>query len=260
MLYSIRSYRLCASGIGCAVAKLFAQNGAHVALADMTPSIASVASEVSKLSGQKISSHICDVSNSDQVNKLFADLEEHHPDHKYPTVVVNSAGIIRDGYMAKMTEANFDKVIDVNLKGTFLVTQAAARKLIADYPNFDGSDPNKTFASIINISSIIGKLGATGQSNYAASKAGVDGFTKSCSKELGKFKIRCNTIQPGYIQTPMTSRITEDQLQMMLMSMSLKRIGVPEDIAQLALFLASDNSSYITGTCVEANGGLMGVI
>ncbi len=146
-----------ASGIGLAIAKLFAKNGAHVALADMSPSLSSVASDISKLSKNKVTAHTCDVSNSDQVNSLFNELEQQHPDYKFPRIIVNSAGIIRDGYMAKLTEADFDKVINVNLKGTFLVTQAASRKLIANYPNYEESDnPHTTFASIINISSIIG--------------------------------------------------------------------------------------------------------
>ena len=103
---------------------------------------------------------------------------------------------------------------------------------------------------------ISGQYGASGQSNYSASKAAVDGFTKSCSKELGKFKIRCNTIQPGFIATPMTSKINEQQEMMLLALTSLKRLGRVDDIAQLALFLASENSSFITGTAIECNGGL----
>lgn len=247
-----------ASGIGYSIAQLFAKNGAHIALADMSPKVADIASELSKSSkNSKITAHTLDVSDSSQVNNLFNEINEQHSDHKFPTVVVNSAGIVQDGYMAKMTEENFDKVIRVNLKGTFLVTQAASKALIANYPSFDGSDPNKTFASIVNLSSVIGKYGAMGQSNYAASKAGVDGFTKSCSKELGKFKIRCNTIQPGFVQTPMTEFLEDHQRDMILMFQSLKRLGNPEDIAQLALFLASDNSSYITGSTVECNGGMV---
>ncbi len=148
-----------ASGIGLAIGKLFAKNGAHVALADMSPLLSSVVSDISKISKTKVTAHTCDVSNSDQVKSLFDQIEEQHPDYKFPRIVVNSAGIIRDGYMAKMSEADFDKVISVNLKGTFLVTQAASRKLISNFPNFDESEnPNATFASIINISSIIGKL------------------------------------------------------------------------------------------------------
>lgn len=106
------------------------------------------------------------------------------------------------------------------------------------------------------MANLLGRYGASGQSNYAASKAAVDGFTKSCSKELGKFKIRCNTIQPGFIETPMTSHLNEQQEGMLLALSSLKRLGRAEDIAQLALFLASENSSFITGSAVECNGGL----
>lgn len=251
-----------ASGIGYGIAKLFAKNGAHVALADMSPSLTQAATELGQLSANtKISSHTCDVSKSASVNNLFKELEEKYPEHKFPTIIVNSAGIVSHHFkhMAKYTEEEFDRVIDVNLKGTFLVTQAASKSLLANFSSFNETetDPTKTFASIINLSSIIGARGVRGQSNYAASKGGVDSFTKSVSKELGKYKIRVNSIQPGYIATQMTSSTTEQEIAIAIMMTSLQRLGTTEDIAQLALFLASDNSSFITGSTVECNGGLV---
>lgn len=251
-----------ASGIGKAVAELFAKNGAHVAIADMANNVAEIAAEIKSSSkGLNITAHKVDVSKSSQVNAMFQEIEAAHPEHRFPTIVVNSAGIVRDGYMVKTTEENFDKVIDVNLKGTFLVTQAATKAFMANFSRFDeaNDDFTKTFGSIINISSIIGRYGAIGQANYAASKAGVDGFTRSCAKELGKFKVRCNSIQPGFIDTPMTANaaLHPKQIQFMMALMAIKRFGQPDDIAQTALFLASDNSSYITGTHIEVNGGLV---
>lgn len=242
-----------ASGIGKAVAELFAKNGAHVAVADMASNVSDIAAEMQRNSseGLCITGHTVDVSKSSQVNAMFQEIEAMHPEHRFPTIVVNSAGIVRDSFMVKTTEENFDKVIDVNLKGTFLVTQAATKAFMANFKSFDDAneDFTKTFGSIINISSIIGKYGAIGQSNYAASKAGVDGFTRASAKELGKFKVRCNSIQPGFIDTPMTANaaLHPKQVQFMMALMAIKRFGQPDDIAQTALFLASDNSSYITG-------------
>lgn len=252
-----------ASGIGKAVVELFAKNGAHVAVADMANNVSDIAAEMqTSFKDSNITGHSVDVSKSSQVNAMFQEIEAKHPQHRFPTIVVNSAGIVRDSFMVKTTEENFDKVIDVNLKGTFLVTQAATKAFMANFKAFDESneDFTKTFGSIINISSIIGKYGAIGQSNYAASKAGVDGFTRASAKELGKFKVRCNSIQPGFIDTPMTAHLAElnpKQVQFMMALMAIKRFGQPEDIAQTALFLASDNSSYITGTHIEVNGGLV---
>ena len=148
-----------ASGIGHSIAKLFAKQGANVAIVDMSPKLSDIVTEIkSDIKDTKISTHLCDVSDSSQVNKLFQDIQEEYPQHKCPSIVINSAGIIRDAYMTKLTEKMFDEVIDVNLKGTFLVTQAASKALIANFSSFDGSDPYKSYASIVNISSIIGKL------------------------------------------------------------------------------------------------------
>jgi 17beta-estradiol 17-dehydrogenase/3alpha(17beta)-hydroxysteroid dehydrogenase (NAD+) len=170
---------------------------------------------------------------------------------------MNSAGITRDSYLLKMSESDFDQVIAVNLKGTHLITQATCRLLVAEQQanNVDLTHV-RSYASIINISSVIGKYGNMGQTNYAASKAGVIGFTLSTAKEMGRFKIRCNSILPGYIRTPMTDRVPQKSLDMVKRMIALERIGEPDDVAQLALFLASESSSYITGTNIECSGGL----
>ena len=147
-----------ASGIGFCIAKTFIKNGAHVALVDFSKNIDNITKEL-QIEAQnnkvKISSHICDISKSDQVEKLLNDVNSAHSDFKTPNVIVNSAGIVRDAYLVKMTEEQFDQVIATNLKGTFLVTQAAARHFVKHYPSFDSSDPLKSYGSIINLASKI---------------------------------------------------------------------------------------------------------
>ena len=152
-----------------------------------------------------------------------------------------------------MSEEDFDKVINVNLKGTFLVTQEACRILVGNSP---GAKSAPVPASIINIASVVGKFGNVGQANYAASKAGVMGFTKTTAKELGRFGIRSNAILPGFIRTPMTETVPKNVLNMIVSMIPLARMGEPDEVAQLALYLASEKSSYITGACIECSAGL----
>ena len=149
-------------------------------------------------------------------------------------------------------------MIEVNLKGTFLVTQAAARGLAENLRtgNVSLEGVVGSYASFINLASVVGKFGNIGQANYAASKAGVEGLTRTSAKELGKLKIRCNAILPGFIRTPMTDKVPDKFLEQIRRAVPLGRIGEPDDIAQLALFLASDASSYITGSSIECGGGV----
>lgn len=247
------------SGIGLEVAKKFALNGASLALVDMNSNVNDVASEISKLNLNdkiEVSSHVCDVSDSKQVNDLFSNLKSKHPIHKVPSVVVNSAGITRDSFFLKMSEKDFDQVISVNLKGTYLVSQAATRALIENIKAKEELNAMKSYGSIINLASVVGKFGNIGQANYSASKAGVEGLTKTIAKETGRYKIRCNCILPGYIKTPMTDKVPKKYLEQMLQIIPLGRFGLPDDIADLALFLASDSSSFITGASIECSGGM----
>jgi 17beta-estradiol 17-dehydrogenase/3alpha(17beta)-hydroxysteroid dehydrogenase (NAD+) len=252
------------SGIGKAICKLFAKNGANLALVDVSCNLGELESEIRRDieatsnsknagAGVKISSHTCDVSNSAQVNALFADIKKHHS--QIANVIVNSAGITRDAFLVKMSEKDFDDVIGVNLKGTYLVTQAAARHLIENMPAAK-LPQMASYGSIINLSSISGRCGNIGQINYVASKSAVMGMTLTTAKELGRYKIRCNSILPGFIRTPMTDKVPAKNLQMIEKMIPLGKLGEPEDIAQLALFLASDASSYITGANIECTGGL----
>jgi 3-oxoacyl-[acyl-carrier protein] reductase len=161
-------------------------------------------------------------------------------------VVVNNAGITKDGLLMRMTEENFDEVIKVNLKSIFNITKAVQRPML-----------KARKGSIINMSSVVGVKGNAGQSNYAASKAGIIGFSKSVALELGSRNIRCNSIAPGFIETEMTGALDEKTIQSWRDGIPLKRGGTTEDVANLALFLASDMSSYITGQTISVCGGML---
>jgi 17beta-estradiol 17-dehydrogenase/3alpha(17beta)-hydroxysteroid dehydrogenase (NAD+) len=247
-----------ASGIGKSIAKLFAKNGANLVLVDASSEVMEIGQQI-EAENKRIKAHCAqvDVTDSEQIGKLFHDIRLAFPDARVPNVVVNSAGITKDALLLKMTEADFDDVIRVNLKGTFLITQATARALAE---NITSSNLNlaslRTYGSIVNMCSVVGKFGNIGQANYAASKAGVDGFTRTTGKELGKLKIRCNSILVGFVKTPMTDKVPERYINQIVKAVPLGRLGDPEDVAQLAMFLASDASSYITGSSIECGGGI----
>lgn len=175
--------------------------------------------------------------NLDTVLKTFS---------KAPSIIVNAAGITRDNFLSKVSEADFDEVIDVNLKGTFLVIQTFANAMV------EHKIPN---GSIVNIGSIVGKYGNIGQTNYAASKAGVAIMTKVASKEFGKFGIRVNTVLPGMILTPMLSAVPDKVKEKFIAQIPLGRFGKPEEVAEVILFLASDKSLYVNGASIEVTGG-----
>ncbi|XP_070524236.1 estradiol 17-beta-dehydrogenase 8 isoform X3 [Cardiocondyla obscurior] len=166
---------------------------------------------------------------------------------KPPTIIVNSAGITRDNFLVKLSDSNFGDVIDVNLKGTFLVMQTAVKAMIAANATEN--------SSIINISSIIGKLGNIGQSNYSASKAGVIAMTRSACMEFGQFGIRVNVVLPGFIDTPITTTVPDKVKELFIKNVPLRRIGKPQEVAEVIAFLASDKSSYINGASIEVTGG-----
>ena len=161
-------------------------------------------------------------------------------------VVVNNAGITRDTLLMRMSEEQWDEVINTNLKSVFNMTKAVQRTML-----------KQRSGSIINMSSVVGVKGNAGQANYAASKAGILGFTKSIALELGSRNIRCNAIAPGFIETEMTGALDEEMVQSWRDAIPLKRGGQPEDVANLALFLASDMSAYITGQTLNVDGGML---
>ncbi|XP_072331344.1 (3R)-3-hydroxyacyl-CoA dehydrogenase isoform X1 [Scyliorhinus torazame] len=233
------------SGIGRAVCQRFAKDGASVAVVDIDEGAATETLRSLSSDQQQHSVFITDVTSSKSVHKLVADIQMQFS--RPPCVAVNCAGITVDGLLLKMQEEAFDQVLKVNLKGTFLVTQTVAKALVA-------SGAKK--GSIINVGSIVGKVGNVGQANYTASKAGVVALTKSSAKELARFGIRCNTILPGFIDTPMVAKVPQKVLDTVLLLIPLGRLGDPSEVAAVCSFLASDDSSYITGASLEVTGGL----
>lgn len=232
------------SGIGRSTCQILAKQGASVIVADKN--LSSAEETVKKLNGTNHLPIEIDVSNSTSVHNVFEKTIKKFT--KPPCILVNSAGITRENFILKMSENDFDKVIDVNLKGTFLVTKTGVNLMVESKINN---------GSVINISSIIGKNGNMGQANYAASKAGVIAFTKTAAMEFGKLGIRVNAILPGIISTPMIDTIPDKVMKMVHQRISLGRIGQPDEIAELILFLASDKSSYISGASIEITGGLL---
>ncbi|ROL59035.1 3-oxoacyl-[acyl-carrier-protein] reductase [Bacteroidetes/Chlorobi group bacterium MS-B_bin-24] len=184
-----------------------------------------------------------DVSSSESVNNATQKVLD---ESGRIDILVNNAGITRDNLLLRMTESDWDAVINTNLKGTFLCTKAILHSMM-----------NQRYGRIINISSIVGEIGNAGQANYSASKAGVIGFTKSLAKEVASRNILVNAIAPGYVRTSMTEKLSPEQKETFLENIPLRREAEPEDIARVALFLASDDASYITGQVINVDGGLV---
>jgi 3-oxoacyl-[acyl-carrier protein] reductase len=233
-----------AQGIGYAIAATLHEQGAHVVIADLDPDLADAAAQklTAESNGQARATGVrCDVTNEDDVRNLTeSTVNQHGGLH----VFVNNAGITRDKTLRKMTSDQFRSVVDVHLYGAWLGTKYAAEAM----------RPNRRGA-IVNISSISGKVGMFGQTNYSAAKAGMVGLTKACAKELARDGIRVNAIQPGLIRTPMTEAVPDDVYAAKLAEIPLGRAGEPSEIGSVVLFLASDLSSYVTGIVVEVAGG-----
>ncbi|XP_044162248.1 (3R)-3-hydroxyacyl-CoA dehydrogenase [Bufo gargarizans] len=234
-------------GIGRAVCQRLSQEGASVVVVDCN--IDSANETLRSLSrgvpGQDHVALTADVSRSESVRALMEQIQSHFS--APPRVTVNNAGITRDEFLLRLSEESFQSVLDVNLKGPFLITQAVAQSIVTSGQNG---------GSIINMGSIVGKVGNLGQASYAASKAGVEGLTKTAAKELAKFGIRCNTVLPGFIATPMTDKVPQKVLDKIAGLIPMGRLGQPEDVADVCAFLASDDSRYITGASIEVTGGL----
>lgn len=229
-------------GIGRAIADVFAENGGTVVVADIDVVGAAAAADELKAAGHEASAFECDVSDPAAVDSLVSHALS---EHGSLDVMVNNAGITRDATMRKMSVEHFDEVVAVHLRGCWLGTRAASLAM----------RETDTGGAIVNLSSISGKVGNIGQTNYSAAKAGIVGLTKSAAKEVGHVGIRVNAIQPGLIRTRMTEAMREDILEARIKEIPLGRAGEPKDIADTALFLASDLSSYITGIVVEVAGG-----
>lgn len=231
-------------GIGETTALTFAREGAKVVVADVNQeNVEAVVRKITEQQGQALGL-VVDVTSAESVNEMVQKTIE-----AYGSLdcIVNNAGITADAQVLKMTEEQFDKVIAVNLKGVYNCGQAAA-KVMATQP--EGG-------VILNASSVVGLYGNFGQTNYAATKWGVIGMTKSWAKELGRKKIRVNAVAPGFIMTPMTEKMPENVLGMMKDKSPLQRLGTSEDIANAYLFLASEEASFITGTVLSVDGGVV---
>ena len=231
-------------GIGKGIVEVFAKHGANVAFTYSSSSEAAkvIEEEVSKY-GVKVKSYKSDAANFEQSQELAAEIVK---DFGSIDILVNNAGITKDNLLMRMNEEDFDKVIEVNLKSVFNMTKAVQRTML-----------KQRSGSIINMSSVVGVKGNAGQSNYAASKAGIIGFTKSMALELGSRNIRNNVIAPGFIETEMTGKLDEATVDSWRKAIPLKRGGSPEDIANACVFLGSDLSGYVTGQVINVDGGML---
>ncbi|XP_035796424.1 estradiol 17-beta-dehydrogenase 8-like [Anopheles albimanus] len=231
------------SGIGRATSRLLSRDGAIVIAVDRNGQAAQETIANLTAPGVDHAAFEMDVSSGDSIDGVLGSVLERYK--RPPTVVVNSAGITRDNFLLKMPEADFEAVIDVNLKGTWLMLQRFGRAMI------DHGLPG----SMVNVSSIVARTGNIGQSNYSPSKAGVEAMTKVVAREFGRYNIRVNAVVPGFIHTPMTDTVPQKVKDMIIMQCALRRFGQPEEIAEVAAFLASDRSSYVNGTSIEVTGG-----
>lgn len=231
-------------GIGRGIALVFAQQGANVAFT--YSSSVDAANELEKelnALGIKAKGYQSNAANFEEAHKLAEDVLA---EFGSIDVLVNNAGITKDNLLMRITEEDFDKVIEVNLKSVFNMTKAVQRTML-----------KQRKGSIINMSSVVGIKGNAGQTNYAASKAGIIGFSKSVALELGSRNVRSNVIAPGFIETEMTAKLDEKTVDSWRSAIPLKRGGTPEDVANACLFLASDLSSYITGQTINVDGGML---
>lgn len=232
-------------GIGKGIAEIFAKNGCNIAFtyASSVEKANAFAKEIADQYGVKIQGY---QSNAADFNQSMELADKVIADFGKVNILINNAGITRDTLMLRMTEEQWDEVIDTNLKSAFNLTKAMLKHFLG----------NKS-GSIINMTSVVGVMGNAGQANYAASKAGMIGFTKSIAKELGSRNVRCNAVAPGFIETEMTHALDENVRKAWADTIPLKRGGSTEDVANLCLFLASDMSTYITGQTISVCGGML---
>ena len=231
-------------GIGKGIVETFAKHGANVAFTYNSSKEAAeaIAAEAGK-EGVKVIAYKSNAANFDESQELAAKVLE---EFGSIDILINNAGITKDNLLMRISEEDFDAVIEVNLKSVFNMTKAVQRTML-----------KQRHGSIINMSSVVGLKGNAGQTNYAASKAGIIGFTKSVALELGSRNIRCNAIAPGFIETEMTGKLDEAMVQSWRDAIPLKRGGSPEDVANVCVFLASDLSGYVTGQVLNVDGGML---
>jgi 3-oxoacyl-[acyl-carrier protein] reductase len=230
-------------GIGLAVARALATHGADIALFDVNADDIASATEELRALGVRAEGWVVNVTDpaavAEAVNKVTEQLSA-------PLLLVNNAGITRDNLLMRMTDAEWNSVLSVNLTGSFNVTRAVIRGMTRE-----------RWGRIVNISSVVGVMGNTGQANYSASKAGLIGLTKSVAKELASRNVNCNAVAPGYIVTKMTESLPEKAREQLESLIPLKRLGLPEDIANCVVFLCSPSADYITGQVIHVDGGMV---
>ena len=231
-----------AQGIGKAIALLLARNGSDIVVSDINLERAEETAKEIEGIGQRVMAIRVDVAKSEEVERMVQTILERfgHID-----ILVNNAGIARDRLILRMTEEDWDAVLNVNLKGTFNCTKAVVRHM-----------SKQRSGKIVSIASVVGEMGNAGQANYSASKAGVIGFTKTIAREFAQRGINVNAIAPGYIETPMTDALSEKTKEELKQLIPMDRLGRPEDVAEAVLFLVSEASSYITGEVLNVNGGI----
>jgi len=231
-------------GIGKAIALRFAREGSDIAITNIVDDeeFKTTIKEITAL-GVKAKGYVSNAASYEDSQRVINDVVK---DFTRIDILINNAGITRDALLLRMTEDQWDSVIAVNLKSVFNLTKSVLMTMI-----------KQKNGSIVNISSVVGVSGNAGQSNYSASKAGIIGFTKSIAKEVGSRNIRCNAIAPGFILTEMTEKLPEDVKRKWAEKIPLKRGGTPEDVANTALYLASDLSSYVTGQTIHVCGGML---
>lgn len=231
-------------GIGREIALTLAQNGANIAMnyRNLNSEVEDLINEI-KSFGVDALAIKCDVSITDEVDNFVKEVKSHY---NTIDILVNNAGITKDGLILRMKEEDFDDVLDVNLKGTFNTTKSISSIMV-----------RQKYGKIINISSVVGIAGNAGQCNYAASKAGVIGFSKSVARELASRNINVNVVAPGYINTDMTKNLPDKVKEEIIKSIPMKKIGNPKEVANLVLFLSSNLSDYITGQVINVDGGMV---
>jgi len=232
-----------ARGIGQAIAVNLASKGANIVICDLQAEWLEETAEAIKKAGGKVTCKELDVTNHDAASAVFQEIAS---ETGSIDILINNAGITRDGLLMRMSEADWDAVLAVNLKGTFNCTKAVSRTMM-----------KQRSGAIVNIASVIGIMGNAGQANYGASKAGVIAFTKSVAKELASRNIRVNAVAPGFITSKMTDTLSDDVRDAMLDAIPLKQFGTPENVADVVSFLASDQAAYITGEVVNISGGMV---
>jgi 3-oxoacyl-[acyl-carrier protein] reductase len=231
-------------GIGSGIAKIFAQHGAQVAFTFSSSAESALALEKELLAfGSKAKGYQSNAANYEEAHQLVDDVIT---DFGTVDILINNAGITKDNLLMRMSEEDFDAVMNINLKSVFNMTKAVQKIMLKNRAG-----------SIINMSSVVGVKGNAGQANYAASKAGMIGFTKSIALELGSRNIRCNAIAPGFIETEMTAKLNEEVVKGWRDAIPLKRGGSPEDVANVCVFLGSNMSAYVTGQVINVDGGML---